>query len=190
MVFVMSISRSIFLCLGLTAISFSACAEGNIRLGGGLGDADIDLKEQFLFDDTEVGKNSKAYNFYAGYGFENNVFVDLAIESAASDVILINLSDNLSYFSLDFSVGYTFNFDKIYFEPAVGYSSWLVESEEGAFLNSGPEEKKEIDGNDLFGELTLGYRLSGSMGLSLTYKFMDADFGEYDLTSLNLNFVL
>ncbi len=187
----MSTSRSIVLCLSLAAISFPAYSDSKVRLGGGLGNTDISLKKQLVFDDEKVGKNSKAFNIYGGYAFENNVFVDLALESAENDILFFkNAFDNLSYVSLDLSIGYIFNFYDFYFEPAVGYSDWSVESQEGAFLNSGPEEKKEIDGHDFFGKLTLGYRFSSSVGLSFTYKTMNADFGKYESTYASIDLSL
>lgn len=175
------------ICLSC-AFSFSAAAD-NIRLGGGIGDANIDLKQEYTFDDPDVGKDAAAWGFYAGYAFSNNLFVEFGFEEVVDAVLFKNASDNVGLFSIDFSIGYTFNTNNgFYIEPKLGYSDWTLESKEGALFNPGPEETKEIEGRDIFGELAIGYRFAKVFGMSVSYKRMNPNFGTYDSTRLNFDF--
>ena len=159
----------------------------NFRLGVGAGQGDVSLSSALNESGNYAGDKLISAFIYAGYVFENGFLIDVQYNSLTDD-ILAGANDNLHLNSFDVLVGYRFISDKLYIEPKIGFSSWDLELEEGAFLNPGPEQKSEASGSDPLLSFSVGYNFSPSFGMSLQYKYLDIEDGNADSLSLVFDF--
>jgi hypothetical protein len=76
------------------------------------------------------------------------------------------------------AVGYQIDFAKGWrFVPKAGRARWKLQSEEGMFLNPGPEATKVIRGYEHFWEAQLSRRISDVVSLGAAYQEGEFDFG-------------
>lgn len=165
------------LCQPLLAENF----HGEIRVGGG----SLELKEKFTIDDYNSGDHLKGVGLSIGYTWDNNVVLDVGIESTSEDIIAFLDFDSMSFFSRNIAVGYRFGNEKIYWVPQIGYSRWDLDFEEGQFLNPGPEERMELaEGEDLFWKLTAGYKISKNFAFTFSFRQLDTHIGKSNASML------
>lgn len=164
-----------FLLISICTFSYA----GNTRLNINIGKGDINLSQDFQFEDSGVGKDSLAYAVYFGYVTDNNLIFDVGINKVTDDFpFLLGLTDNLHFDSYEAMFGYQFRYGHAYVEPKLGYSNWKINLDEGWLLNPGAEESIKDNGSDIFFMATAGYRFVKTFGLSVSYKYQDFDHGK------------
>jgi len=173
------------LVAGLMILTTSVCAAEN-RLMFGLGTGDVAVPRALVTDST-AGDNTLALSAYFGHTFDSGVIADVGL-TAMTDDVFFGANDNVRFGALEALFGYRLQYDQIYMEPKIGYSRWRRTVEEGQFLNPGSEYKRSDNGGDPLYMLTIGYRLSESFGLSLSYKYQELNDRKADAVLLGFGF--
>lgn len=165
----------------------SSCFSDAIRMGFGAGGGGVDVSSGFNGDDNYAASGSISTSLYLGYMLNNAIVIDLAYGEITDDIVL-GAVDNIHFKTYEALLGYRFYFEKFYLEPKLGYAKWNVELEEGAFLNSGPEQKIEESGSDPLVALVAGYKFLPVFGMSISYKYIDFGYGSADSVYLGFDF--
>ena len=164
-----------------------SCFSDAIRMGFGVGRGDVDVSAGFNGDNNYTEDGSLSASVYLGYILNNTIVVDLVYGEMTND-ILLGAADNIHLDTYEALLGYRFYFEKFYLEPKLGYAKWNFELEEGTFLNSGPEEKIKESGSDPLVALVAGYRFTSVFNMSMSYKYLDFEYGDADFVHLGFNF--
>lgn len=93
---------------------------------------------------------------------------------------LFGTFDSYSFEQRFVAVGYQFELGNGWrFVPMVGRTRWQLKSEEGLFLNPGPEQSEVIKGYDYYWEASVSRRISQVVSLGVSYKQGDYTFGQF-----------
>ena len=128
---------------------------------------------------TETLEEIDTHGVGVGFGFLTpiGVVIELGGEVFGED----NFFDTLDSFNLrqEFvSLGYQFELGSGWrFVPRAGVAHWKLRSEEGWLFNPGPEEVRELKGDDFFWEASVSRRISRVVSLGLDLKQGNYDFG-------------
>jgi hypothetical protein len=149
-------------------------AWADVRFSFAIGKSDIELSDSYEFEDNSAGDDAIYIDIHVGYVTDYILIIDLGF-STINDNYFFGAADNIRFESLEALLGYLFKHDRLYIEPKIGFAQWELELEEDRIFNSGPEEKREDNGSDIFFMLTAGVRFTGVYGVSLSYKYQDFD---------------
>jgi hypothetical protein len=156
---------------------FSAQACSEVRFSFAIGESDIELSNDYEFEDNTAGDDASYTDIHVGYLTDYNLIFDLGF-SSINDDYYFGADDNIRFESLEALLGYLFKYKRLYIEPKIGVARWELELEEGRLFNFWPEEKREDNGTDIFLMITAGVRFTDLFGISLSYKHQDFDHGE------------
>lgn len=140
---------------------------------------DLDIKRQY----TGVNGNrtdADLAGIGCGVGYLTPIGIVAAIGAdGGAEFDLFGAFDTYSFDQQFVAVGYQFELgDGWRFVPMVGRARWRLESEEGMFLNPGPEESEVIRGYDYYWEASVSRRISETVALGVSYKQGNYEFGE------------
>ena len=86
-------------------------------------------------------------------------------------------------------VGYSFDIHPNFrIVPMLGWSSWDLVTEEGAFFNSGPEDELEFNGTDTYGRLNFEFPVTDVLQTVASNVHGDYDIGSSKTTRLGIKF--
>lgn len=122
---------------------------------------------------------TRTYGIGAGVGYLTRI--GIVAEIGADTYGDFDFFDTFDSFSLTqefISLGYQAEFGSGWrVVPRVGRAHWNLRSEEGRFLNPGPEDVQKKKGNDYFWEVSLSRRVSSMVTLGVVHKQGQYDFG-------------
>lgn len=159
----------------------SVAHAGDVRLGFAVGDDNYQYKAREGVEESaliELDEDTPHMFIGAGrlgYQFDSNFSVDLY--RSVSDVAwnFFGLADTVRLEKTELLIGYYLPKGNFYLEPKIGVSHWNLVVEEGQ--QSGPEERFVENGYEATAGLTGGYRFNDTFGISLSYKYLNFDFG-------------
>ena len=145
---------------------------------------DLDVKRQYTgVNGTRIDANLAGLGCGVGYLTPVGVVVEIGADSAGE----FSLFGALDSYSLDqrfAAVGYQFELGKGWrFVPMIGRARWRLDSEEGVFLNPGPERSDVVKGYDYYWEASVSRRISRVVALGIGYKQGDYRFGRANSTA-------
>ncbi|MBM0107383.1 hypothetical protein JM946_21805 [Steroidobacter sp. S1-65] len=120
-----------------------------------------------------------------GIGYLTPVGIVAAIGAdGGAEFDLFGAFDSYSFDQQFVAVGYQFELGNGWrFVPMVGRTRWRLESEEGLFLNPGPEASEVVRGYDYYWEASVSRRISEAVALGISYKQGDYRFGQSRATA-------
>lgn len=163
----------------------SQANDQTLSAGFHIGGVDMDVKRTYQFSSEPTAATS--FGGFFRYRPIQHTVLELGLTSSAN-FSLLGATDIYSLFNTDLMVGYEFHWGKLTLTPKLGYSMWSLEATEGALLNSGPEETKEIDGNDFIWGALLSASFNQRFEMGLSYKRFNPKFGRVDFTQLEFIF--
>lgn len=175
-----------YLLAALMLVSSFTNAEG-FRFGIDFGRSDIQLDSSSDIDFSDYSQTVGAFSSSFGYQFNTGFLVEAGASSSSND-ILFGANDNITLHSADLLVGYYAEKNRFYFEPKIALSYWDLHLKEGEFLSPGDETEINDNGLDPMLVLTAGYKISKRFGLSLSYRYIDIDYGDVDSYLFGLDF--
>ncbi|MCW8997276.1 MAG: outer membrane beta-barrel protein [Kangiellaceae bacterium] len=161
--------------------------EGIWEIGFILGATDVSISDRYTFSNEKESSVSLSagwelgYHWPKGYHLETSYIVSNDLDLGITD------SYDLTQFNVLFGYSYKIT-DSITFTPKIGFSSWDLDTREGALFNPGPEETFEYDGMDLTYELNLEVPIGYDLTFNLAYENTNFDFGEISIANLGLSF--
>lgn len=142
------------------------------------------IDREFSIGSGEDNLGAFGFELFGGYRISEKLFIDAGLFSTNTFSFLVGGDDyHLSEYSLNISYAFLIG-DRISLVPRIGYAYWEMETEEGLFLNPGPEEITEFYGNNFVYSLGLEKVSSSNSALFLSVKSGHYEFGE--ITSFNL----
>lgn len=173
----------------LCIMSTGACAEGVfIDLHAGWSDADFSEPVFSNGDGIGIGGDDAILvgGLFAGYEWSNNVFVQAGIEGY-QNLTVVFLTDSLELSAFKTSVGYYLpGNSKFRVRGNLGLNFWKLDARESLVFNPGDEERRSLDGTDLFAEVGAEYRFNNALRAGLALSYTDFDVGS--ATALKLTF--
>lgn len=152
-------------------------------------DAQWQLTPRALHGDADVKReytgvngprtDADLYGVGCGFGYLTpfGVVVEVGADFGA-EFDLFNTFDSYSFDQQFAAVGYQFELGEGWrFVPKFGRTRWRLKSEEGAFLNPGPEDKDVLEGYDYYWEASVSRQISRVVALGVDYKQADHRFG-------------
>lgn len=181
-----------FLCLSWliigTSIFSTQAQDAEVILGLELGTSSISVEPEFKPQDVDIDYDGYVFGYIFGYRFENDLVFEGNISYSSNDSFFRSF-DNYELTESKALLGYSFEIkDNFRIVPMIGFSRWELETREGAFLNSGPEEELRFDGTDLTYKVRLDFPVGQLVVLSLSYANTNVDFGRNELTQLGIKF--
>lgn len=155
-----------------------AAAESQWQLMPRGGSGDIDLKPAYRVADHGRA-DADTFTFGCSFGVVSPIGVMLEIGADfAGEFDFFGALDSYSLSQQFGAVGYQFEWgDGWRFLPKVGRTRWSLRSDEGFFLNPGPEESREIHGYEYYWEASISKQISQVVSLGMHYKQGDYEFG-------------
>ena len=176
------------LALLLTTSFITSGKESNIILGVGLGSSSVKIDSDVAITDSEFDDEGIGFTYLAGYRWENNAVAEANLSYASNNFFFEGL-DYYETTQVKVMFGYSFDIAKhLRIVPKIGLSRWKLDSQEGAILNSGPEEKIKLDGTDLTYKLSIDVPLNHLVVLSLSYARSELDIGTTTMTQFGVQF--
>ena len=113
----------------------------------------------------------------AGYLTPIGVVVEIGADSFRSFNPL-EAFDNFQLSQEFASIGYQFEFGNRWkLVPRAGRAHWKLHSEEGRIFHPGPEQERNVSGNDYFWEIGIARQISRVVTLGVSFKQGQYDFG-------------
>jgi hypothetical protein len=154
----------------------AAEAEWQITPRALLGDADV-KREYTGVNGSRTDADLYGVGCGVGYLMPFGMVVEIGADFGA-EFDLFNALDNYSLDQQFVAVGYQFELGEGWrFVPKFGRARWRLQSEEGVFLNPGPEDKDVLEGYDYYWEASVSRRISRVVALGVDYKQADYRFG-------------
>ena len=123
--------------------------------------------------------NADTYGIGASFGYLTPIGV--VVEIGADRFIAFDLFETFDGFRLSqefASIGYQFDLGNHWrLVPRVGRAHWKLHSREGRIFNPGPEEKRDVSGDDYFWEIGVARRISRVVTLGVNFKQGQYNFG-------------
>lgn len=170
------------LLLALVPSAQAAEAQWQITPRGQFGD--LDVKREYT---GANGPRTDGDLLGVGCGFGYLMPFGVVVEVGADVGAEFDFFDALDSYSIDqqfAAVGYQFELGEGWrFVPKFGRVRWRLESEEGMFLNPGPERRDVLEGYDYYWEASISRRISRVVALGIDYKQADHRFGRARSTS-------
>lgn len=175
-------SLALLLLPALLHSAHAAEAQWQITPRGVLGD--LDVKREYT---GANGPRTDGDLFGVGCGFGYLMPFGVVVEIGADFGGEFDFFDALDSYSIDqqfAAVGYQFELGEGWrFVPKFGRTRWRLQSEEGMFLNPGPERSDVLEGYDYYWEASVSRRISRVVALGIGYKQADHRFGRARATS-------
>lgn len=159
--------------------------EKGVFIGGNIGRSDIELDRNF--QDERDSHNAAAIGLSAGYMFENNIVTQINA-TGSENISILGAIDRHNLQHADLSFGYQFSWERLRITPAIGIAKWELNSEEGQFLNPGPEVKAKLSGEDPLIGLSVGITFGRIFQMNVTRKSVNAGFGHYHQSQVDFLF--
>lgn len=139
---------------------------------------DLDVKRQYT-GVNGARTDADLYGVGCGFGYLTpfGVIAEVGVDFGA-EFDFFNTLDSYSINQQFVAVGYQFELGNGWrFVPKFGRTRWRLKSEEGIFLNPGPERSEAIEGYDYYWETSVSRRISRVVALGIDYKQADHRFG-------------
>ncbi|MEP1741624.1 MAG: outer membrane beta-barrel protein [Kangiellaceae bacterium] len=176
-----------WLVIGTSTFSIRA-QDAEVILGLELGASSISVEPEFKPQDVDIDYDGYVFGYIFGYRFESDLVVEGNISYSSNDSFFRSF-DNYELIESKALLGYSFEVkDNFRIVPMIGFSHWELETREGAFLNSGPEEELEFEGTDLTYKIRLDFPVGELVVLSLSYANTNVEFGRNELTQFGIKF--
>ena len=174
--------------LAVLALTYVDTNANELFIGVELGRGGVEVETNGLEPIVLSDEDTFLEGLIVGYRFDAGGIAELAYSDSDSDGLL-GLSDSLNLGEIRLSGGYAIALgERFSLAPKIGISFWSLEGSEGIFLNPGPEETRELDGEDVFFELTGGFEITQRWGLFLSHSRGNYDFGDANATKLGGRF--
>jgi hypothetical protein len=170
--------------LVLTPVSDAATPEFQLSPHVGVGSLEVD---QFVgVNDEQIDTNTVGMGFGAAYLTSPGILLEIGVEGSGN-LSLFELEDDYSLTERFAAIGYQAELGSGWrLVPRVGYAGWRLRSEESPLFNPGPEEVREVRGNDVFWGLSLSRRISRVVTMGVSYRQGSYDFGAVRTTSFHI----
>jgi hypothetical protein len=123
--------------------------------------------------------NADTYGIGASAGYLTPIGV--VVEIGADSFSNFNLFETFDDFQLSqefASIGYQFELGNRWrLVPRVGRAHWKLHSQEGRIFHPGPEEERNVRGDDYFWEIGVARQISRVVTLGVSFKQGQYDFG-------------
>lgn len=159
--------------------------EKGVFIGGNIGRSDIELDRNF--QDDRDSHNAAAIGLSAGFMFENNIVTQINA-TGSENLSILGATDRHNLQHADLSLGYQFSWERLRITPVIGIAKWELNSEEGQFLNPGPEVKAKLSGEDPLIGLSIGITFGRIFQMNVTRKSVNAGFGHYHQSQVDFLF--
>ena len=159
--------------------------EKGVFIGGNIGRSDIELDRNF--QDQRDSHNAAAIGLSAGYVFDNKLLTQINA-TGAENFSLFGAGDQHNLQHADLTLGYQFSWERLRVTPVVGIAKWELNSEEGQFLNPGPEVKAKLSGEAPLIGLSVGITFGRVFQMNVTRKSVNAGFGHYHQSQVDFLF--
>ena len=176
-------SIALALCCGIPAVN-----AGDYMLMPNIGKGQLKVDRRYLISDT-YDNNISVYSLglLFGYRFDSNVII--AGSTSVSSGEFFNFTDRYELKERGVLAGYAIDIgNKFRLIPMLGYSRWRFDTEEGIFLNPGPEAEARFHGSDMYGKLNLEWVISSVFQLNFAYQSGDYDIGHVDTSHIGFKF--
>ena len=147
--------------------------------------SNLDISRNFA--DEKVDTNALGIGLSLGYEFDNHIIVQLEGVLAAN-FSLGGASDRYSISHKAVLLGYRFGWESVSLIPYFGKAYWDLTSKEGQLFNPGSEEVEELNGSSPIWGLGLLGHVNESSDLNISYKKINADFGDYAVISMGVSY--
>lgn len=154
-----------------------------------VGTGRLNVDQSFALPDGYDGEDDiYAVGFIGGYKFDSNVVLAIGLSFSGTEY-LWDAEDEYTLNERGVLIGYSFNVNANFrIVPMLGWNSWDLVTEEGAFLNSGPEEELEFNGTDTYGRLNFEFPITEVFQMVASYVYGDYDFGRSRTTRVGFKF--
>ncbi len=137
----------VVICLLVTSTCFAESGLFFIGPHGGRGR--LKIKNKYSVEKGNVSVDNTEIGVAGGYKFGFNGLVEIGSFNNFS-FSMFGAVDSYELSQKQVLLGYSFDIvGRFRIIPKVGASFWKLETKEGQFLNSGPEEEKEFKGIDM-----------------------------------------
>lgn len=145
---------------------------------------DLDVKREYT---GANGPRTDGDLYGVGCGFGYLLPFGAVVEVGAdfgTEFDLFNAFDSYSINRQFAAVGYQFEMGQGWrFVPKFGRTRWRLKSQEGVFLNPGPERRDVLEGYDYYWEASISRRISRVVALGIDHKQANHRFGRDRTTS-------
>lgn len=185
---------SVSICLASTSIYADELGETNSLLNENT--YGFFLAPGFVYSNLDVASNfanekvdTDAFGLDVSFGYEFKSHLVVQFDAMfAENFSLGGASDRYSLSHQSILLGYRFAWESISLIPYYGRAYWDLTSKEGQLFNPGAEAVKDLDGENRVVGLGLLGHVSDSADLNISYKDIDADFGNYSVLSMGMRF--
>lgn len=171
--------------------SSSAIADGKVIFGIEVGSSKFNIDEGIVeqISQDEIDDTGMSVSYSAGYKWSNNLIVEGSVNYSGNIFLNWGLSDLYETSELKALVGLAIPVAEHFrIVPMVGVSRWSTELRESAFLNPGPEERREYDDYDLSVKLTAEFPMRRGFILSLAYANTQSNIGDMQSTMFGFKY--
>jgi hypothetical protein len=180
----------IFIWIFISANVFadSSETEGIFELGFVVGKTELIIEDKFSLVNEEHSEESATIGIELGYKWPEGYSIESSIINT-SNFNLFKISDTYSVFQWSVLAGYSFDLTNDFrFIPKIGLSYWVLDSEEGQFLNPGPEAKYHYTDIDFTYELAFEVPISQDVTINLSYMNTKYTFGDISIANFGMTF--
>ncbi len=167
-------------------LAAAATPEFQITPHAGLGSLEVDALVGLNQERVDVD----TYGSGASFGYLTPIGVVLEIGADRyRDFDLFRTFDNFRVTQTFASIGYQFELGHQWrLVPRVGRAHWKLRSREGRIFNPGPEEKRDVSGDNYFWEVGVARQISEVVTLGVRFKRGQYDFGSTQSAAFTATF--
>jgi hypothetical protein len=170
----------------LQPLASAATPEFQISPHAGFGSIEVDA----LVGVNRERANADTYGFGASFGYLTPIGVVLEIGADDyNDLDLFKTFDNFRLAQRYASIGYQFELGHRWrLVPRVGRAHWKLHSKEGQIFNPGPEQTRDVSGDNYFWEIGVARQISRVVTLGVNFKRGQYEFGSTQSAAFTATF--
>lgn len=155
----------------------ASAATSEFQITPRLGAGSLKVRQFAGVNQERVNKDTLGVGATLGYLTPISVVLEIGADSFG-DIDIWNISDSFSLSQQFAAVGYQFDLGNRWrFVPRVGRAHWKLHSKETPLFNPGPEETRNVKGNDYFWEVGVARQVSRVVTLGASFRQGQYDFG-------------
>lgn len=153
-----------------------------------IGRGEVEIDSDHSFGNSRDVENDFGYGVTLGKEFDSHVIIEGSYYRSETDSIF-SIADSYKLSQTRIFLGYAFDVSEHFrIIPKIGYTNWKLSANEGAFLNSGPEERRSFDGNKVFAQLGFEFPINDWLSINASYSNVSFDFGKAQSLNAGVKF--
>jgi hypothetical protein len=155
----------------------ASAATSEFQIAPRIGVESLEVKEFVGVNEERRNLGTVGIGATVGYLTPIGVVVEVGADAYA-DIDFYDSFDSYQLTQRFASIGYQFELGHRWrFVPKAGRAHWKLRTQEGRFLNPGPEEVRKAKGDSYYWEIGIARQISRVVTLGVTFKQGQFDFG-------------